>query len=216
MRCFFAGALFLAIVTIEAGATVIEVEVPVHREWCNTVTVPDARQLRTPGDQQGLFRSAFEPIAQCARFKGVSDIGVPFVRETIKGKANPDRLELVFCAAISKETPACSGISVRIIPKVNMLAAVCREEESAKCQGEIETVLKDVPWKLDEAAIRSLPWRFVRANSSTASSATIIAALNGSSLRIGVGEDTRKEELLPFVVVAAPVPVTPAAEGAKR
>lgn len=200
-----------------ARAAVLQVEVPAHAEWCQTIVIPDMDILRTPEGQQGVFLEGSEPIVLCARPSGLARIGTPYVHETASSKGKPKELRMTFCAVVPSGASVCDGIAARQVPAVEVLAAVCKQGESAACRTELEQALKGEPWKLDAAAIGQTKWRFAQASEGSASAAVVVDAFTGATFQ--VGKRTDGDPAAPaagFVVVAAPVPVAVAEQGVAR
>jgi hypothetical protein len=204
-------SIFLCAVAIASpgNAAVNEVQVPAHTEWCKTVSLADATVLGTSAGQESAFRAGEEPIADCARSHEISQIGLPYVRSSSQSAPGAPDVKLEFCAVVTAGANPCPGIEARVIAAASVLAAVCAQAASADCKAEIGKALKGEPWKLTDEAVEALAWRFVQASDSANTSATILAALNGTPMQLGFSA-APAAPIAPYIVVAVPVPSTPA------
>ena len=204
-----AAVLVMAFPVATAPAAVVQVDVPAHVEWCNTIIVTDSSALSSPEAQQKVFRRGQEPIALCARNGRVERIGVPFVRSVTTNPQQPSELSLMFCSVMKSDAQPCEGIEKQNVGVTKVLAAVCPREASTQCMSEVTAVLRAEPFKLDDAAIERVQWRFAGTGNSSATPEAIAAALNSTETQgvFGQTQATGPNEPLPFVVVAAPAPV---------
>jgi hypothetical protein len=201
--------LWAVVLASPAIAAVIEVQVPAHSEWCKMVTVSDVAVLGTAAGQGALFRSGQEPIADCARFREISQIGVPYVRGISQNAPGVPEVRLEFCSVVAGTSNPCEGIELRSVAVASFLAAVCAQAASADCQLEIANALKGEPWKLTDAAVEAVAWRFVQTGDPASTPAAILKSLQGTTMQLGFS-DAPAVTVASYIVVAAPVPPVPA------
>ena len=205
--------VILLCVATAAPAAVVQVDVPAHVEWCSTIVIRDKNALSTPEAQQDVFRRGQEPIALCARNAEVERIGVPSVRDVKVNPKDESEVSLTFCSVMKSEAQPCEGIAKQNVGVTTVLAAVCSQETSTDCMDEVSAALRAEPFKLDDAAIERVQWRFAGTGDSSATQEAMAAALNSSDTQVVFGKTQAteiEEPPLPFVVVAAPLPAAAA------
>ncbi|MEO6194930.1 MAG: hypothetical protein ABIS20_18090 [Thermoanaerobaculia bacterium] len=219
MKFFITIALAALAIAPAMGGEPRELELPAHVEWCTTVHVPDATQLTTREAQQAVFGDGVKSITNCARAnaKRLSRIGTPFLSESTPVEADSKEMRFTFCAAIvpvTDDPPGCEGIAVRQVAEQKVVVGGCPENEATgSCAEKMSTALRGDPWKLDQAAIHALAWRYVQATDALENSRdSFITLLTFGTIHAVSPTDPAlavPEKTLPFGIIAAPLPASP-------
>jgi hypothetical protein len=123
-------------------------------------------------------------------------------------------MRLTYCAAIvsaADALPTCEGVGVRRVPAQKIAVDRCQENEGGDtCAMKMSEELRGDPWKLDDAAIHSLAFRYVQATDALGDSVdTWVALLTFGSVNAvapPAPAGAAPERALPYVIIVAPLP----------